>query len=80
MTDMSVRPLALSLNRIAKWVRIVAVLFAILVLMGLSFVVGRATIGHTDQSKLVSPAAAVVRVTPHPIGLTPFLCHVNGPC
>jgi hypothetical protein len=80
MTGMSIRSLGFSVNRVATWVRVIAVSFAILVLMGLSFVGGRATIGHTSQLKPVTTNPAVQPLAPLPAASPDYQCHIGGPC
>ena len=53
MTNLAWPPLETGSGRFARWIRIAWVSFAVLVLMALSFTLGRATIGHAGPMKPV---------------------------
>jgi hypothetical protein len=66
-------------DRLPKWTRTAAISFAVIVLMALSFTLGRATI---DRARQVSPAIAPPVVQPAPPStLAPELgCRHPGTC
>jgi hypothetical protein len=77
MTDIALHPFKIVLGRTTRWVRIVLVSFAVLALTVLSFVVGRATMGHAATTT-VRPV--IVQHVDPPAGVAPASCRVHLPC
>jgi hypothetical protein len=79
MTDIALQPLAVSPGRFAKWTRIVAVTFAVIALLALSFALGRVTMEHTGHSTTILRPTVVQPVNTPAAHLAP-VCHLHGPC
>ncbi len=68
-------------RRFASWTRIVAVTFAVLALLALSFVLGRVTTGHTGHSTTTTIVRPVVVAPVVPsVGNQTIVCHPQLPC
>lgn len=76
MTGLTFSPRRVTFIPIAKSMRIALIVLIALALIGLSFVLGRASIG---DSKAQLPATGQYSA-PLPVGSVAFLCHVNGRC
>jgi hypothetical protein len=76
MTGLTFMPRRLVFIPIAKSVRLVLVVLVALALIGLSFVLGRASIG---DSKAQLPVTGQYSA-PLPVGSVAYLCHVNDRC
>jgi hypothetical protein len=79
MTDIAGRPLALSNHRLGRWTRIVAVTFGVLVLIALSFALGRVTMGDTGHAPAPDRPAVVQPAGPAG-GDAATVCQPHRPC
>jgi hypothetical protein len=61
------------------WTRIVLVALAVAALIALSFVLGRATMGHSGHA-LNDVRPAVVHPVVAPGDRAPVVCHIRGAC
>jgi hypothetical protein len=69
----------ISSGRFANWTRIAVYALVIVALLALSFVLGRATMGHAGTTTTVIRPATVQSVGPN-TGVAPAPCHLRGPC
>lgn len=76
MTGLTFSPRRFGLIPITKSVRIVLIVLIALSLIGLSFVLGRASIGDSNAQLPVTGQFSA----PLPVGSVAFLCHVNDRC
>jgi hypothetical protein len=79
MTDIAGQPLALTSTRFARWTRIVAVTFGVLVLVALSFTLGRVTMGDTGHAP-APDRPAVMQPAGQGGGEAATVCQPRRPC
>ena len=79
MADIAASPRGITSRRFANWTRIALYALVIVALLALSFVLGRATMGHAGTTTTVIRPATVQSVVPH-TGVVQAPCHLRGPC
>jgi hypothetical protein len=79
MVNIAASPRGISAGRFANWTRIALYALVIVALLALSFLLGRATMGHAGTTTTVIRPATVQSVVP-PVSAGQPPCHLRGPC